>query len=105
MAAGSNTATTFTLYHPWATLPDATSKFRVFSLPQGAPKLLLKTDTGVLHGSVTSATPRSLTDTSLAMLTDEHVNDLIAVVRSPLQSETLGFSIRRDLRPRRKDIS
>ena len=29
---------------------------------------------------LTSATPRSLTDTSLAMLTDEHVDDLIAVV-------------------------
>jgi hypothetical protein len=76
----TNTATTFTLYHPWATLPDATTKFRVFSLPNGGPKLLLTSTSAVLHGSVTSANPRSLTDTSLAMLTDEHVDDMIAVV-------------------------
>jgi hypothetical protein len=76
----TNTATTYTLYHPWSALPDATSKFRVFVLPNGAPKLLLRSDTGVLQGSATSATARSLTDTSLAMQADEHAGGLLAVI-------------------------
>jgi hypothetical protein len=76
----TNTATTFTLYHPWATVPDGTSKFRVFPLSKGAPKLLLKPTTGVLQSAVTSATARSLTDSTLDMQTDEHAGDLLAVV-------------------------
>jgi len=76
----THTATAYTLYHPWGTLPDATSRFRVFVLPNGAPKLLRKTTTGVLQGNVTAANARSLTDSTLAMLAGEHAGDLVAVV-------------------------
>jgi len=76
----SNTATAFSLYHPWGTAPDASSRFRVFVLPNGAPKLLLTSASGKLEGSATAATARSLTDSTLAMQVDEHQDDLVAIV-------------------------
>ncbi len=76
----SNTATTFTLYHPWATVPDGTTKFRVFTLPNGAPKLLRTASSGKLESTAASATARSLTDTTLALTPDEHADELLYIV-------------------------
>lgn len=76
----SNTATTFTLYHLWATLPDGSSKFRVFTLAAGAPRLLLTASSGKLESLATSATARSLTDTSLVMAADDHQDALLTIV-------------------------
>lgn len=76
----SNSATTFTLYHPWQTTPDATSRFRVFTLPAGAPRLLLTPTSGKLESLATGASARAITDTGLAMLADEHKDALLYVV-------------------------
>jgi len=84
----SNTATTFTLYHPWATTPDATSRFRVFLLSNGAPKLLLTATSGKLESNATAATARSLTDTTLALQTDEHRDDLLYIVSGTAFGQT-----------------
>ena len=76
----SNTLTTFTLYHPWQTPPDATSKFRVFTLLKGAPRLLFTATGGKLESLATAGAARSLTDTSLAMIADEHQGELLYIV-------------------------
>jgi hypothetical protein len=76
----SNTATTFTLYHPWQTVPNGTSKFRVVTLPNGAPQLLKTATGGKLESLATSATPRTLADTTLAMSTDEFKGALLYIV-------------------------
>ncbi len=83
----SNTATTFSLYHPWKTAPDSTSKFRVFALAAGAPKLLLTASSGALESLATAAAARSLTDTGLAMSTDEHKDQLLYMVSGPAVGE------------------
>lgn len=81
----SNTATTLTLYGSWKTTPDATSKFRVITAPNGAPKLLF---TGTLAFDIATAdifTARTIGRSTLAMTTDEHKStgpdDDAAVVR------------------------
>ena len=76
----SNTATVFSLYHAWAATPDGASKFRVFDLPKGAPKLLLTASSGKLESGPSSAAARTLSDTTLAMATDEHAGGLIYIV-------------------------
>lgn len=83
----SNSATTFSLYYPWKTAPDSTSKFRVFALAAGAPKLLLTASSGVLESLATAAGARSLTDTALAMTADEHQDDLLYMVSGPAVGE------------------
>jgi hypothetical protein len=76
----SNTATTFTLYHPWQSVPNGTSKFRVVTLPNGAPQLLKTATGGKLESLATSATARTLADTTLAMSTDEFKGALLYLV-------------------------
>jgi len=88
----SNTATTFTLYHPWTTNPDGTTKFRVFLLPAGAPRVLLTSSSAKLETLATAATARSLTDTGLSMQTDEHAGELVYIVSGAgaTQSRKIG---------------
>ena len=76
----SNTATVFTLYHPWGTTPDGTTKFRVFDLPKGAPRLLLTSTSGKIESVPSAAGARSLTDNTLAMTVDEHAGQLLYLV-------------------------
>lgn len=76
----SNTANVFTLYHPWGIPPDGTTKFRVFDLPKGAPRLLLTSTSGKIESVPSSAAARSLTDNSLAMTVDEHAGQLLYLV-------------------------
>lgn len=76
----SNTATTFTLYHPWQTTPNATSKFRVFVIPNGAPRLLTTATGGKLESTATAGAARSLTDSSLAMTANEHQGEILYIV-------------------------
>lgn len=75
----ANTVTTFVLYHPWQTVPDATSKFRVYVLPNGAPALLRRSASGSLQGAASSVTARSVADSTLAMVTDEHAGRVLVV--------------------------
>jgi len=88
----SNTATTFTLYHPWQTTPDGTSKFRIFTLPKGAPRLLVTSTSGFLERTATAAAARSVTDTGLAMTTDEFKDELLLLVNGVAagQSRKIG---------------
>ena len=88
----SNTATTFTLYHPWATTPSGTSKFRIVTLPKGAPQLLKISASAKLESLATAAAARSLTDTTLAMATDEFKGELLYIVTGAAagQSRKIG---------------
>ncbi len=79
----SNTATTFTLEYPWDITPDGTSKFRVFALAVGAPKQLLTSASGRLESLMTTPGARTITDTALAMVTDEHKGETLYIVGGP----------------------
>lgn len=76
----SNTATTFTLYGRWKIKPDATTKFKVFTLTNGAAKVLFTSTTGKLETTATSGAARTITDTGLAMTVDEHKGDIVRIV-------------------------
>ena len=75
----SNTATTLTLLGRFATKPDGTSKFKVFTFTLGAPKLLFTATTGKLETTATSGAARSVTDTGLAMTVDEHKGEQVRI--------------------------
>ena len=75
----SNTATTLVVHHPWATLPDGTSKFAVYSFASGAPKPLFRSASAVFTAQANSATDREVTDSSLAMVTNEHQGDWLRI--------------------------
>ena len=76
----SNTATTLTLRGRWATTPDGTSKFKVFTLTDGAPKLLLTAASGFFETNATGGAATYIEDTGLAMTVDEHLGDLVRIV-------------------------
>lgn len=76
----SNTADTISIRGRWATTPDGTSKFKVFTLTNGAPKLLLTASSGVLETNATSGGTTFIEDTGLAMTVDEHLGDLVRIV-------------------------
>ncbi|HXE75312.1 MAG TPA: hypothetical protein VNN18_06735 [Candidatus Xenobia bacterium] len=88
----ANTATTLVLHHPWATLPDATSKFAVYSFTAGAPKLLFRAASAVFTGQASAATARELTDSSLAMTPNEHRGDWLRILAGAgaLQQRRIG---------------
>ncbi len=75
----SNTASTLVVNHPWATLPDSTSKFGVYSFASGAPKPLYRSASAVFTAQTSGATDREVTDSSLAMVSNEHQGDLLRI--------------------------
>lgn len=76
----SHTATTFTLYHKWAAVPDSTSVFDVWDFSAGAPKLLLlDAAPGVLLRPADLASARTVGSASLAMTPDEHRGDFVRI--------------------------
>ena len=75
----SNTATTLTILGRFATKPDSTSQFKVFTFTNGAPKLLLTATTGKLEATATSGASRTVTDSGLSMSTDEHVGEIVRI--------------------------
>lgn len=76
----SNTATTLTILGRFAVKPDSTSKFKVFTLTLGAPKILFTSSTGKLETTATGGAATYIEDTGLAMATDEHLGDLLRIV-------------------------
>ncbi len=76
----SNSATTLTLHHPWGTLPDSTSKFAIYSFTAGAPKPLFRSSSAVFTAQAGSVTDREVTDSSLAMVSNEHQGDWLRIV-------------------------
>jgi len=76
----SNTATTLTTYQVWQTIPDSTSKFMVFTFGDGAPKGQRTSTTLNFQTTATSGAARSITATTLAMVTDEHAGDWVLIV-------------------------
>lgn len=83
----SNTATTFAFYHPWDTTPDGTTKFKVFSFANGAPKLLFTATSALLEAPGNIGTVRTIGNNTLAMLTDEHADDLVIIASGPLTGQ------------------
>lgn len=85
----SNTATTLTLYHPWTTTPDSTSKFAVYAAAgvgapfgAGAPKLLF-TSTSAQVSAVASAAlagARTIGSLGLGMVAGEHAGDMVRII-------------------------
>lgn len=75
----SNTATALTIWTPWTTTPDTSSKFRVFSFTGGASKPLWTSASAKLESSYTDIGSRTLTDSTLALVPDEHKGDLLWV--------------------------
>lgn len=81
----SNTATTLTLYQPWKTTPTASSKFAILTPTNGLPRsLIIAVESGnsivKLETTATSGAARSLTDTGLAMTTDEHKGEWVRII-------------------------
>ncbi|MGH9777575.1 MAG: hypothetical protein ACRD5I_04115 [Candidatus Acidiferrales bacterium] len=76
----SNTATSLTVWSPFSPVPDTSTKFKVFSFIGGASKPLW-TSAGSARlqsaSPTTGGTTRTLSDTSLSMITDEHKGDLV----------------------------
>ncbi len=61
----SNTATTLTVNPAWATVPDATSVFRITSLS---------------NQTADSFSPTTIGNSALTMTTDEHINRLVEII-------------------------
>jgi len=74
----SNTATTLTILGRFAVKPDSTSKFKVFTLTLGAPKVLFGA-AGTLQTTATSGGARFIERTGLTMVTDEHKGELVRI--------------------------
>jgi phage-related protein len=76
----SNTATTLTVWTPWTTTPDTSTKFKVFSFVAGASKpLWTAAGSAVLQSPNThSGGGRLLADTSLDMVPDEHKGEILS---------------------------
>lgn len=75
----SNSATTLTLRGQWATTPDATSRFKVYSVSAGAPKVLFQAGTGVLEQPADIFSARTIGASALLMTTDEHADALVVI--------------------------
>jgi len=76
----SNSATTLTIWWPWTTIPDATSKFAVYTFTKGAPRLLFTPTSVVLEQQASSADSRSVTSTALGMASGEHIGHTLRIV-------------------------
>ncbi|MCI0402495.1 MAG: hypothetical protein L0212_03095 [Acidobacteria bacterium] len=87
----SNTATTLTVWTPWTTTPDTSTKFKVFTFTAGASKPLWTSSSAVLQSASATTTlaagGRTVTDTALAMTTDEHKGELLWWFADPVGSK------------------
>jgi len=77
----SNTATALTVWTPFDPIPDTTTKFKVFSITAGISKpLWTAAGSAVLSltvGETGQLGGRSIQDTSLAMVADEHKGEIL----------------------------
>lgn len=76
----TNSATTFTLYQAWETIPDGTSKFQVVSGTNGLPKILFTSTEGDFARTATGGGARFIEDTGLSMVIDEHKDELVRII-------------------------
>lgn len=77
----SNTATTITILGRWATKPDGTSKFLVYTFVNGAPKIFPGSGGGwaPFDSSTNIFSTRTIGHTTHQMAVDEHKGELVRI--------------------------